>query len=131
MGKTRGVWRKQESKGNLENRMNRHIGSSLDDFLEEEEMLAEAEAVAVKRVIVFQLRALMREQNLTTTQMAKRMKTNRPAMERLLDPDKVSVTLLTLARAARALGKRIRIEVGAERSPRVARTASAKQTPLE
>jgi predicted XRE-type DNA-binding protein len=131
MGKTRGVWRKQESKGNLENRMNRHIGSSLDDFLEEEEMLAEAEAVAVKRVIVFQLRELMREQNLTTTQMAKWMNTNRSAMERLLDPDNVSVTLLTLARAARALGKRIRIEIGAECSPRVARAASAKQTPLE
>ena len=53
------------------------------------------------------------------------------AVERLLDPDNVSVTLLTLARAARALGKRIRIEVGAECSPRVARAASAKQTPLE
>ena len=111
--------------------MNRHIGSSLDDFLEEEEMLAEAEAVAVKRVIVFQLRELMREQNLTTTQMAKRMETNRSAMERLFDPNNVSISPLTLARAARALGKYIRIEVGAECSPQVARAVSAKQTPLE
>jgi len=38
--------------------MSKHIGSSFDDFLEEEGVLAEAEAIAVKRVITFQLKAL-------------------------------------------------------------------------
>ena len=53
----------------------------------------------------------MKKQNLTKVlQLAKRMKTSRSALERLLDPDNVSVTLLTLERAARALGKSIRIE---------------------
>ncbi len=93
--------------------MNKHIGTSFDDFLEEEGILAEAEAVAVKRVIAFQLREKMEEQKLTKTQLAKRMGTSRSSLERLLDPDNTSVTLLTLERAAKALGKRIRIELAA------------------
>ncbi len=93
--------------------MKKHIGSSIDDFLEEEGVFAEAEAIAVKRVITFQLKTLMKEQNLNKSQLAKRMKTSRSALERLLDPDNPSVTLLTLERAARALGKNIRIQLAA------------------
>lgn len=93
--------------------MDKCIGSSLDRFLEEEGILAETEAVAVKRVIAFQLNELMKEQKLTKTQLAKRMGTSRSALERLLDPDNASVTLLTLERAAKALGKNIRIELAA------------------
>ena len=95
--------------------MSKHIGSGFDDFLEEEGMLAEAEAeaIAVKRVIAFQFEKLMKEQKLTKSQLARRMKTSRSALERLLDPDNPSVTLLTLERAARALGKNIRIELAA------------------
>ncbi len=93
--------------------MNEHLGSSFDDFLEEEGLLAETEAVAVKRVIAFQLQELMKEQKLSKTQLAKRMKTSRSALERLLDPDNPSVTLLTLERAAKALGKSLRIELAA------------------
>ena len=93
--------------------MSKHIGSTLDDFLEEEGVLAEAEAVAVKRMIAYQLEELMKEQKLTKTQLAKRMRTSRSVLERLLDPDNPSVTLLTLERAAKALGKRIRIEFAA------------------
>ncbi|HKK06868.1 MAG TPA: helix-turn-helix transcriptional regulator [Gammaproteobacteria bacterium] len=93
--------------------MSRHVGSGLDEFLAEEGVLAEAEAIAVKRVIAFQLAQLMETQNLTKTQLAKRMGTSRSALERLLDPDNASVTLLTLERAARALGKRIKIELAA------------------
>ena len=91
--------------------MSKRVGSNLDDFLEEEGVLAEAEAIAVKRVLVFQLEELMKAQKLNKTQLAKRMKTSRSALERLLDPDNPSVTLLTLERAARALGKNIRIEI--------------------
>jgi len=93
--------------------MSKHIGSSFDDFLEEEGVLAEVESIAIKRVLAFQLKALMKEQKLNKTQLAKRMKTSRSALERLLDPDNPSVTLLTLERAARALGKNIKIEIAA------------------
>jgi antitoxin HicB len=93
--------------------MSKHIGSKFDNFLDEEGLLAEVEAVAAKRVIAFQLRELMKKQKLTKVQLAKRMNTSRSALERLLDPDNVSVTLLTLERAARALGKSIRIELAA------------------
>jgi DNA-binding Xre family transcriptional regulator len=91
--------------------MSKYIGSNFDDFLEEEDVLAEAEAIAVKRVLAFQLEELMKAQKLNKTQLAKRMKTSRSALERLLDPDNPSVTLLTLERAARALGKNVRIEL--------------------
>ncbi len=67
---------------------------------------------AFKRVIAFQLKELMKEQKLSKTRLAKRMKTSRSGLERLLDPDNPSVTLLTLKRAARALDENIRIEVG-------------------
>ena len=93
--------------------MSKHIGSNFDDFLEEEGVFAEAEAIAVKRVLAFQLEELMKAQKLNKAQLAKRMKTSRSALERILDPDNPSVTLLTLKRAARALGKNIRIEIAA------------------
>jgi len=76
-------------------------------------VLAEAEAVAVKRVIAYQLKEMMKEQGLSITALAARMKTSRASLERLLDPENVSVTLLTLERAARALGMRVKIELAA------------------
>jgi antitoxin HicB len=93
--------------------MSKYIGSNFDDFLEKEDVLAEAEAISVKRVLAFQLEELMKAQKLNKTQLARRMKTSRSALERLLDPENPSVTLLTLERAARALGKNIRIELAA------------------
>jgi len=85
---------------------NEHLGSSFDDFLTEEGLLAEAEA-AIKRVIAYQVEQLMEEQNLTKTEMSRRMNTSRAALDRLLDPANPSVTLQTLDRVARALGKRL------------------------
>lgn len=93
--------------------MNRHIGSKFDEFLEQEGIQAEVGAIAVKRVIAVQLEKLMKEQKLTKTQLARRMGTSRSALERLLDPDNPSVTLLTLERAAKALGKHIQINLAA------------------
>lgn len=86
-----------------------HIGSNFDDFLAEEGLLAETEAVAVKRVIAFQVEQMMKEQNLTKTEMSRRMNTSRAALERLLDPANQSITLQTLERAAKALGRRLQI----------------------
>lgn len=89
---------------------NEHIGSSFDDFLEEEGLLAEAEAVAIKRVLAYQIAQLMEQQNLTKTEMAGRMQTSRASLNRLLDPEHESATLQTLERAALALGKRLHVE---------------------
>lgn len=93
--------------------MNEHIGSSLNDFLDEESLLAETEAVAIKRVIAFRLEQAMEQQSLSKAELARRMGTSRSALDRLLDPDNPSVTLLTLEKAAKALGQRIRIELAA------------------
>jgi len=86
-----------------------HLGSDFDDFLVEEGLLEETETVAIKRVIAFQVEQLMKEKKLTKTEMSRRMRTSRAALERLLDPANESVTLQTLERAARALGKRLQI----------------------
>ena len=92
--------------------MNKHMGTSLDSFLADEGLLAESEAIAIKRVVAFQLQQHMQQQ-LTRAELARRMGASRGALDRLLDPDNPSVTLLTLERAAKALGQRIRIEVAA------------------
>jgi antitoxin HicB len=89
----------------------KHLGSNFDDFLAEEGLLEQAEAVAIKRALAFQVEQLMNEQNLSKTEMSRRMKTSRAALERLLDPANQSVTLQTLDRAARALGKRLQISL--------------------
>lgn len=93
--------------------MSKYLGSRFDEFLDEEGVRAEAEAIAVKRVLAFRLQALMKKQNISKAQLAKRMGTSRSALDRLLDPENASVTLLTLERAAQALGKSIKIELAA------------------
>lgn len=86
-----------------------HLGDTLDDFLEDDGLLAEVEAVAIKRVIAFQIEQLMNEQKLSKSEMARRMQTSRAAVDRLLDPLNESATLTTLEKAALALGKRLEV----------------------
>jgi antitoxin HicB len=88
-----------------------HLGSNFDDFLREEGLLEDAEATAAKRVIAFQIAQEMRRRRLSKSEMATRMKTSRPALERLLDPTNRSVTLSTLERAASAVGKKLKVEL--------------------
>lgn len=90
--------------------MDKHIGSDFDDFLEEEGILAETEAIAIKRVIAYQITQAMEREKLSKSAMARQMKTSRSALDRLLDPENTSITLQTLERAAHAIGKRLRIE---------------------
>lgn len=90
---------------------NPYIGSSLDDLLEEEGTLEEINLIATKRIIAWQIRKAMEERNLNKAAMAKEMKTSRSSLDRLLDPDNASVTLETIDRAARVVGKRIRFEL--------------------
>lgn len=91
--------------------VNKHMGSSFDDFLAEEGLLADVEVVALKRVIAFQLEQEMKRSGLTKTELASRMETSRSAVDRLLDPENHAVTLRTLERAAGVLGKRLRLEL--------------------
>ncbi len=90
---------------------NKHLGSNFDDFLKEEGTLAETEATATKRVIAFQIEQMLQKRHLTKTDLAKKMRTSRSALDRLLEPSNTSVTLLTLERAALAIGKKLRIEL--------------------
>jgi antitoxin HicB len=90
---------------------NPHIGSSLDDLLQETGDLAEVEAVAIKRVIAWQVEEEMKRQHISKSAMAKRMHTSRAQVDRLLDPKNPSVTLNTLDHAARALGRRLILEL--------------------
>jgi antitoxin HicB len=88
-------------------RKDKHSGSSFDSFLKEEGIFEEVEAVAIKRVIAWQLSEAMRKGGTTKKAMAERLKTSRSQLDRLLDPDNGAVHLQTITRAARALGKRV------------------------
>ena len=88
-----------------------HRGSDLRDFLDDEGILGEVEARALKQAVSLQLGRLLKENELTKAEMAARMKTSRAAVDRLLDASNSSVTLNTLNKAARALGRKVRIEL--------------------
>jgi antitoxin HicB len=88
-----------------------HRGSDFRDFLDEQGILAEVEARALKRAMTLQMLRLLKKQALTKTEMAARMKTSRAAIDRLLDASNSSVTLNTLGKAAHVLGQKIKIEL--------------------
>jgi predicted XRE-type DNA-binding protein len=86
-----------------------HSGSSFESFLEEEGIREEVEAVAIKRVLAWQLLQAMQKRKLTKKSMASELHTSRSQLDRLLDPNNVSVSLDTMARAAQVLGKSLEI----------------------
>lgn len=87
------------------------IGSSFDDFLEEENLLAQSDSAAIKRVVAFEVEKSMEEKHITKTEMAKRMGTSRSALTRLLDPLNNSITLATIETALAAIGKKVQIQI--------------------
>ncbi len=89
----------------------KHLGSDFDDFLKEEDILEEVTLAAIKKVISHQLQRVMEEQNLTRKKLAIMMNTSRAAVNRLLNPDNTSVTLKTIGKAARILGKNVVCEL--------------------
>ncbi len=89
----------------------RHIGSTLEDFLREENRLEAARAIAIKRVLAWQIEQAMQAQQLTKTEMARRMRTSRSQLDRLLDPNNDKVLLQTVQRAAAAIGKQLNVEL--------------------
>jgi len=90
---------------------NNAIGSSFDDFLAEEGIADEVEAGAIKKIITYQLMEAIKKEKLTKTVLAAKLDTSRAAVNRLLDPDNESITLLTLKKAANVLGKKLRLEL--------------------
>ena len=88
-----------------------HSGSAFDSFLEEEGVLAETEAVALKRVIAWHIEQAMAAKKITKNVMAKRLSTSRTQIDRLLDPSHVGVSIETIARAAKAVGKRVTFQI--------------------
>jgi antitoxin HicB len=99
-------------------REDRHSGSTFDSFLDEHGIRGEVEAVAVKRVLAWQLQQAMTQQRKTKQAMARQLRTSRSQLDRLLDPANSSVTLATIVRAANALGKRVVFRVTAARARR-------------
>ena len=87
------------------------LGSSFDDFLSEEKILSETDALATKKVIAYQIEESMKKKNITKTEMAKRMGTSRSSLNRLLDPLNTSVSLSTIESAVVALGKRLSVQI--------------------
>jgi plasmid maintenance system antidote protein VapI len=85
------------------------LGSSFDEFLKGEGLLKESTLAAAKRVLGMQIAREMKRQNLTKSQMARHMHTSRASLDRLLDPENESVTLQTMDKAARSLGRRIAV----------------------
>ncbi len=88
-----------------------YIGSSLEDFLKEENIYAEVNEIALKRVLVWQISEEMKNQGFTKVDLAKKMNTSRIALDRVLDPESTSITLNTLIKLAEALGKKLKIEL--------------------
>ena len=85
------------------------LGSSFDAFLREDRMYEGTTLAAAKRVLAMQIAEQMKQQHVSKTEMARRMRTSRASLERLLDPENKSVTLQTLDKAARSLGRRLTV----------------------
>jgi predicted DNA-binding protein (UPF0251 family) len=95
----------------MTSRRNPHRGQKFDDFLAEDRMLEEVSVAAMKRVLAMEIERLMTAQRMTKVELAKRMRTSRAALDRLLDPTNASVTLHTMGRAAAALGRRLDVRL--------------------
>ena len=88
-----------------------HIGSDFDDFLKEEDLLAECEAGALKRVVTWQIEQEMKRRKISRAKLASRMNTSKTALEKLFAADNSSVTLQILEQAALALGRKLKVEL--------------------
>lgn len=89
---------------------NEFNGSNFDDFLAEDGLLEEVSTKAQKRLLALQVEDIMHELNLTKSELAAKMNTSRSQLDRLLDPENTTITLDSLDRLARAIGKQLKIE---------------------
>lgn len=88
-----------------------HLGSSFTDFMKEKGLHEEASAVAIKRVLAWELERTMHNDGVTKNEMARRMHTSRSQLDRILDPDNDRIQLDTVFKAARALGRDVKLEL--------------------
>ena len=88
---------------------NLHRGSDFSDFLAEEGIRPEVEVLALKRVVALELQQILKQEQITKTQLASRMKTSRASLDRILDPTNPSLTVATLGKAAAALGRKVEL----------------------
>jgi len=88
---------------------NKHIGSNFDDFLEENDLLADAQAMACSRVVAWEIEQFLLESNTTKSEFAAALKTSRSSLNRLVNPDNTSVNLNTLAKAGEVMGKKLEL----------------------
>ena len=91
---------------------NKHRGSRFDSFLDDEGMLDEVEAIAIKRVLASEVAAYLVANDVRKTAFAKRIHTSRSQLDRLLDAENPSVTLQTMVKAARGIGKKLEVSLG-------------------
>lgn len=89
--------------------INKYIGSSFDDFLEENELLSDAQAIACSPVVAWEIEQYLSEKNMTKTEFAAALKTSRAALDRLVNPENTSVNLNTLAKAGEVMGKKLEL----------------------
>ena len=87
------------------------VGSSCESFLKSEGRYEETQAVAIKRVLAWQIEEAMKKGDVSKAEMARRMNTSRSQLDRLLDPENHAVSLETLARAAHAVGRSLKVEL--------------------
>jgi predicted XRE-type DNA-binding protein len=90
---------------------NKNLGGSFNDFLKEEGILEECTETAIKRVLAWQIEQEMKKNNLSKSAMAKKMKTSRSSLDRILDPINESVTFHTLKKAAHVVGRTVKLEL--------------------
>ena len=95
----------------VKTKKNPHRGTLVDDWLKEEGIFEEVTQRAIKEVLAWQLAEAMKEKSITKTEMARRMKTSRFQLNRVLDPQNAGVSLDALNRAAAALGRKVRLEL--------------------
>ena len=89
----------------------KHLGSSIEDWLDEEGILEETTVAAIKSVIAWQLAEEMRKKKITKKRMAEMMQTSRAQLDRILDAKSGNTTLETLQRAAKIVGRRLSVKL--------------------
>lgn len=88
-----------------------HIGSNFDDFLQQDGLLAECEAGALRRVVTWQIEQEMKRRRISRAKLASRMKTSRTTLDQLFAEEESPLTLQLLERAALALGRKLKVEL--------------------
>ena len=88
-----------------------HIGSNFDDFLQQEGLLADCEAGALRRVVTWQIEQEMKRRRISRATLASKMKTSRTTLDQLFANGETPVTFQLLERAALALGRKLKVEL--------------------